>query len=306
MPLASEHGMIRSVGGMTREREAQTESLFKRIDAEVYRLSRAEGLFPAQVRLLQPLHICVYFDPSDVIVILDPFDRGAHRIEASFSNRNPVDMGGAAGMAMRRLGFKSPFGFQFPISVLDQNSDKQKELAADIARQFVKEDVRAIEREERIVRLRPIFRGRDFMLDESLVFVLSPFGDPFDTLYSDHIKPTVEKTFGPRCMRADDIYGNQGIMEDIWEHIHKAKLLIADLTDRNPNVFYETGIAHTVGKEVILITQSMEDVPFDLRHLRCVVYDVELRGPKRFEEILRKTVTEVLGIHPKGKEEQMG
>ena len=299
MPLAKEYGMIQSVGGMTHERNEQTERIFKQIDTEVYRLSKAEGLFPAQVRLLQPLHICVYFDPSNVFVILDPFDRGAHRIEASFGNRNPVDMGGVMVFAKEKLGFRNPFGFRFLLSVLDQDADKQKEVAADFARQFVEEDLKEIERQERIVRLRPIFRGRDFMLDEDLVFVLSPFGDPFDTLYSDHIKPAVEGVFDLRCMRADDIYSTQGVMEDIWEHTCRARLLIADLTKRNPNVLYETGIAHTVGKEVILITQSMKDVPFDLRHLRHIVYNLELRGPKTLEEKLKKTVSEVLGIHPK-------
>ncbi len=303
MPLAKEYGMIQSVGGMTHERKGQTERIFKQIDRDVYRLSQAEGLFPAQVRLLQPLHICVYFDPSNVFVIFDPFDRGAHRIEASFGNRNPVDLDGVAAFAMQRLGFKAPFGFQFSLSVLDQDTDKHKEIAADIARQFVEEDVKEIERQERIVRLRPIFRGRDFMLDENLVFVLSPFGHPFDTLYADHIKPAVELAFNLQCVRADNIYSTQGIMEDIWEHTCRARLLIADLTGRNPNVLYETGIAHTVGKEVILITQSMEDVPFDLRHLRHIVYNLELRGPKALEEKLKKTVSEVLGIHPTDESE---
>ena len=46
----------------------------------------------------------------------------------------------------------------------------------------------------------------------------------------------------------------------------------ATAVGRNPNVFYETGIAHTLGREVILITQSESDIPFDLRHLRYVAY----------------------------------
>ena len=58
-------------------------------------------------------------------------------------------------------------------------------------------------------------------------------------------------------MRADDIYDNRPIIEDVWRCTNEARILIAELTGRNPNVFYETGIAHTVGKEVILITQSL-------------------------------------------------
>jgi hypothetical protein len=49
-------------------------------------------------------------------------------------------------------------------------------------------------------------------------------------------------------------------------------LMACDLTGKNGNVFYEAGIAHSLGKDVILITQSADDVPFDLRHLRYIQY----------------------------------
>jgi hypothetical protein len=62
-------------------------------------------------------------------------------------------------------------------------------------------------------------------------------------------------------------------MEQIWEQIRKAKVLLADLTGKNANVFYELGLAHADSKPVVLVTGNLEDVPFDLRHLRVVVYD---------------------------------
>ena len=95
-------------------------------------------------------------------------------------------------------------------------------------------------------------------------------------------------------MRADDIYDNRPIIEDIWRYTNEAGILIAELTGRNPNVFYETGIAHSVGKEVILITQSMDDVPFDLKHLRCTVYEYTPRGVATLEQNLRNTMLNVL------------
>ncbi|GAI10387.1 unnamed protein product, partial [marine sediment metagenome] len=124
-----------------------------------------------------------------------------------------------------------------------------------------------------IVRINPIFQGRDFLINESLVFVLSPFSKAFNTIFNDHIKTTVENIENYTCIRADDIYDNRPIIEDVWKSINEARIIISELTGRNPNGFYETGIAHTVGKEVILLTQSIDDVPFDLKHLRCIVYD---------------------------------
>ena len=62
------------------------------------------------------------------------------------------------------------------------------------------------------------------------------------------------------------------MIQDVVSLIDRSSVVICDCSGRNPNVFYEIGIAHTLGREVILITQSAEDIPFDLRHLRYVSY----------------------------------
>ena len=79
-------------------------------------------------------------------------------------------------------------------------------------------------------------------------------------------------------------------MADIWSAIKAAKIIIADCTGRNPNVFYEIGLAHAIGKKVVLITQSMDDIPFDLRQLRTIVYEYSPRGMKSFEDTLKRTI----------------
>lgn len=141
----------------------------------------------------------------------------------------------------------------------------------------------------------PIWEGRRFSAESDLCFVLMPFAavDDIQKVYVEHTKPAVEKC-GMRCMRADDIYGVSGVMQSIWEAINKSRVVIAEMTGRNPNVFYELGIAHTLGKPVIMITQSMNDVPFDLQHLRCVMYEYKPRAIERFEDALTRTLTTVL------------
>ena len=103
-------------------------------------------------------------------------------------------------------------------------------------------------------------------------FVISPFGEPFDTYFSHIVKPALEDC-GLYAIRGDSLYRPTTIVDDIWQGIRDAKLLIAELTDRNPNVFYELGLAHAISKPVILISKSIEDVPFDLRSIRVLVYD---------------------------------
>ena len=141
----------------------------------------------------------------------------------------------------------------------------------------------------------PIFTRRDFRSPPTeLCFVLMPFREELKPIYDDHIKKVIAE-FGLECLRADDFFNVSSIIEDMWENIFVARLMIADLTGKNPNVFYEVGVAHALGKNVILITQSIDDVPFDLRHLRHIQYEYTPRGMREFEEQLRQTVTTVLG-----------
>ena len=139
-----------------------------------------------------------------------------------------------------------------------------------------------------------VFQKNQFVLNERLVFMLSPFGEPFDTIFSNHIKPTVERIQELNCLRADDLYDNQPVIDDIWRLTNEARIIVAELTDKNANVFYETGLAHAIGKEVIPITQSMDDVPFDLRHRRCIVYEYTPPGIDKLEHELTNTIERIL------------
>jgi len=104
-------------------------------------------------------------------------------------------------------------------------------------------------------------------------FVMMPFADPIGRYYSEIYEPAITKA-GLIAVRADDdIFGTGKIMNQIWDGINNSKILIAELTDRNPNVFYELGLAHALKKPVILVSKNDQDVPFDLKHIRVIYYD---------------------------------
>ena len=71
------------------------------------------------------------------------------------------------------------------------------------------------------------------------------------------------------------------IIEDILDNLNRADLVIADLTDKNPNVFYELGVRHALRHATILISQRLEDIPFDLRPLAIHVYDWKTKEGRR-------------------------
>lgn len=104
---------------------------------------------------------------------------------------------------------------------------------------------------------------------------MMPFDAGFNAVY-EAIRQASDSV-GPRCRRADDIWENAAIIQDVVALIDRSRIVVCDCSGRNPNVFYEADIAHTLGSEVILITQSEHDIPFDLRHLR---YKSGLSGPQ--------------------------
>jgi hypothetical protein len=126
--------------------------------------------------------------------------------------------------------------------------------------------------------------------DSADVFVLMPFTAGLKPVYDDHIRK-VASTLGLTAKRADDFFTNHAVMHDVWTGIFNAKWIVADCTGRNPNVFYEVGIAHTLGRKVVLITQNSEDVPFDLRHIRYIEYSYTPPGMKEFETRLAATMS---------------
>jgi hypothetical protein len=152
--------------------------------------------------------------------------------------------------------------------------------------------------------VRPLWAARRQEIDPKLVFVLMQFPDPktrteahlveMEKAYRDHLKPTLEKEFSLRVLRGDDIFDTRGIMESIWDSLLEAKIVLADLTDRNPNVFYEVGLADVLGKEVIFLTQRMEDVPFDLRNRRVIKYDTTYDGINKLKKDVAATFRNAL------------
>jgi hypothetical protein len=130
-------------------------------------------------------------------------------------------------------------------------------------------------------------RVREFL---DTCFVMMPFGEWFDRYYQEIYVPAIKEA-GLEPVRADELFTTGSVVEQIWEQIEKAKLLLADLTGKNANVFYELGLAHAAGRPVAFTSAVVEDVPFDLRHLRVIIYDT--REPE-WSARLQKSVADYL------------
>jgi chaperonin GroEL len=131
-------------------------------------------------------------------------------------------------------------------------------------------------------------------VQKKLVFILMPFRQPFDGYYEHIIKPTA-KSAGLDVLRADEIYGTRPIIDDIWRAIWRADIVVADVTDKNPNVNYELGLCHALAVPTILIAKRIDDIPFDYRHRRCITYNTdEAKWEERLSKALTNTFSAVL------------
>lgn len=124
-------------------------------------------------------------------------------------------------------------------------------------------------------------------------FVIMPFDPELEPVYTRFLQPILTEN-GFDVKRADDIDSQRNILQDIVQAIYESDLIVADLTGNNPNVFYELGIAHAFRKPVILSTQSIEDVPFDLRPYRLLLYSTHFGYINEAEEQLRRYATDFM------------
>jgi hypothetical protein len=126
-------------------------------------------------------------------------------------------------------------------------------------------------------------------------FVMQPFASPLGDYYEKIYRPAIEKA-GLRPVRADaEIFATGKIMDQVWSGINNSKVLVAELTSRNPNVFYELGLAHAMNKPVVLVSAREEDVPFDLQHIRVIYYDTSdpFWGAKLIEKVAENILSAI-------------
>jgi len=144
----------------------------------------------------------------------------------------------------------------------------------------------------RKMELYPLWTARNIPLKSNKCFVLMPFNEPWSEETYIAIKDILEKD-EYQVSRADEDYSDRSL-EKIWISINEARIIIADITNDNPNVLYELGIAHTVGKKVIVISQSRKDLPFNLRTVDYLAYSPSYEGYRKLGREISKKIDKFL------------
>lgn len=174
------------------------------------------------------------------------------------------------------------------VRVVDLQTQRQEELAEQAIK--VKEALQLQPGE--LVFGKPSPRSQ-FRSD---VFMIMPFAPEFDTIYREIVIPLMGE-LGLTIQRGDDFVSTQGIiMEEVWSALNACRFVIVEITGGNDNVFYELGIAHTLNKPAVLISQakSPDEIPFNIRHLRRIAYDTTTAGGEKLREDLRRSIGRLL------------
>jgi hypothetical protein len=157
-------------------------------------------------------------------------------------------------------------------------------------------ELRAVQNENRAFAKNPERNSdtpKELYAEGHHCFVIMPFTSPdLQFVYDEVVAPEARK-YG-RCERGDDPSGSNVIMEDILGQIRSCTYAIADLTGQNANVFYELGICHALGKPVLLLAQSTDDLPFDLRHRRVQIYQYSPPGIQHLKARVASNLQEML------------
>lgn len=137
----------------------------------------------------------------------------------------------------------------------------------------------------------PAFGDIGYTIKEKSVFLIMPFGE----IWSDDVNNTIKTICnqeGITVQRADDMFDTKrDVIGDIWKGINEAELIITDITVKNANVFYELGIAHTLGKDIVLLHQKDgERIPFDVSTRRYIEYGLYPSDYEKFKSDLRDIV----------------
>ena len=140
-------------------------------------------------------------------------------------------------------------------------------------------------RPESNIVVSPSFGPPQTASNEAQVLAIIPPSKTSEEHYTNAIK-RVTYNLNIKCERAKDLFSNNSLLDKNWSALFHTQLCIADCTGRDPNIFYALGVAHTIGKKCILISQSLEDIPIDLRQSPVIIYDQSPEGIAQFEQTL--------------------
>jgi len=291
------HKGARTTGGnLSEEYRTQIDGVLDNFLEVIDLICKKRQFRLAVVRSRLPCSIVILLDSENFFLIGKNQDGMPSSIYIDFTQQ-VIPINQVVDIAHWDFAFEDPFIIKFPRILLKKDSPQFNPILDAIALSHIESEFQRMMKMTSLIPINPVFGPASYTVNENFVFILMPFDEELTKIYNEIIRPSVESQ-GFVCRRADDFKTNKIIIQDIWKAICESRFIIADLTDANPNVMYELGIAHTVGKETILINQidrhKSIGFPFDITHIRRIEYENSAAGGKKLEIDLIATIQSLI------------
>lgn len=267
-------------GDMPEELQAEVDQLLDQFLGLVDAISLDRHLQRGIARILLPCSMIAMLDSKNLFVVaqFQPDGRISTYLYAPDKAYQPRNIVNAT---VVEFGFQDPFLIQFPSEMLKESPEKRKAALEKIASDHIDSEFMRFVGLLNLLRTRPIFGAPQGYVDNQMIYVLSPEGD----LNYDSISRAIEST-GLDPSRAGDIRAGRSEVKEMWLSINDARIIVADLTGADPAVMYGLGIAHTVGKDTVLIHPAGSEYLVDIPRTQSIEYQAGDEGKIKLESDL--------------------
>lgn len=287
---------MRSTGGnIPTELRKEINAAITELEEYIEQVSDSQGLRRAVVRSRLDCSSIILLDQARVTIVAEVAMGVPQTHYLTVQSPDTITVQQGIGSGIWDFGFsENCFALQFPRNLLAIPKERRMATLMSLAQQWVSSEEQRMIKESQLIQISPIFGPASYVLRDDFCFVIGPFSDKATATYKSIIRPTVIET-GLSCHRADEMFTNRAIMSDIWQALCEARIVIADLSDKSPNVYYELGIAHTLGKDTIMISSKDEErIPFDIQGIRQIRFENSPVGGIELREALTKTIQSLL------------
>ena len=278
-------------GDMDSELSARVDGLLDEFMAMVDSMTEERHLQRGIARSQLPSSMVAILD-RDSLTILGQF-RLQNRT-ASYFCRPDIALNAqqAAHSAQWEFGFDDPFIIQFSAILVDQNLQDRKAALETIAAKHIDSEYLRLEEKLSLMRHRPIFGPAAEPVMARTMLLLRP-----EKIGQQGIEETIISALSARNLayeEAPDIRSGRAAVREMWRSINYAAVILADLTGADPQVMYGLGMAHTLGKETILIYPQGSSYLTDIPRAERIEYESSEAGKARLAEELARVLDRIL------------
>jgi hypothetical protein len=251
-------------GNMMPELMASVDKLIDEFMAIVNAMAMDRHLQKGIARSQLPCSMVAILD-KEKLSILAQFRR-ENKFASYFQNNSVLD---------------DAFVIQFPKEVLDQNSEQRRKSLESISSEHIDSEFNRFAELLSLIRTRPIFGDTSLTVGARSLLLLLP-QDKGKRRNYDSIKRAIE-AIGLAVCEAEDIRKGRSSVREMWRSINQAAIIIADLTGFDAGVMYGLGIAHTIGKETILVHPQGSKYLTDIPKTHRICYEDSIAGREKLE-----------------------